>query len=169
MSLFSINSLHLIVSEIWARQDVKGQSHYGKVKSRSHHDVAHLHHPTNVPTTYQLLTHYGFQDIPLTTFLRSWLLQQGQRSMKATPRHYTPKPLTNISTKCQPSRGGLNMIDITHFISALKITWARRLYVNAETPWASLAKHYLGMINKMVLLGMLKVLLSNQIINFGLM
>ena len=49
--------------------------------------------------------------------------------------------------------GGLNMIDITHFISALKITWVRRLYVNAETPWASLAKHYLGMINKMVLLG----------------
>ena len=45
------------------------------------------------------------------------------------------------------------MIDITHFISALKITWVRRLYVNVETPWVSLAKHYLGMINKMVLLG----------------
>ena len=45
------------------------------------------------------------------------------------------------------------MINITHFISALKITWVRRLYVNTETPWASLAKHYLGMINKMLLLG----------------
>ena len=45
------------------------------------------------------------------------------------------------------------MIDITHFIFALKITWVRRLYVNAETPWASLAKHYLGMNNIMVLLG----------------
>ena len=56
--------------------------------------------------------------------------------------------------------GGLNMIDITYFISALKITWVRRLYVNLETPWASLAKHYLGVT-------MLKVLLSNQIIDFG--
>ena len=49
--------------------------------------------------------------------------------------------------------GELNMIDITPFISALKITLVRRLYVNAETPWASLAIHCLRMINKMVLLG----------------
>ena len=31
-----------------------------KVKSKSHHDVAHLHPLTNVPTKYQLPTHYGF-------------------------------------------------------------------------------------------------------------
>ena len=31
-----------------------------KVTSRSQHDVAHLHPPTNVPTKYQLLTPYGF-------------------------------------------------------------------------------------------------------------
>ena len=30
-----------------------------KVKSRSHHDVAHLHPPTSVPTKYQLPTPYG--------------------------------------------------------------------------------------------------------------
>ena len=40
--------------------DFIGQDHYGKVKSRSHHDVAHLHPLTNVPTKYQLPTPYGF-------------------------------------------------------------------------------------------------------------
>ena len=34
-----------------------------KVKSRSHHDVAHLQPITNVPTKYQLSTSYGFRDI----------------------------------------------------------------------------------------------------------
>ena len=42
------------------QQDFIGQGHYGKVKSRSHHDVAHLHPPTNVPTKYQLPTPCGF-------------------------------------------------------------------------------------------------------------
>ena len=31
------------------QQDFKGQGHYGKVKSRSHHDAAHLQPLTNVP------------------------------------------------------------------------------------------------------------------------
>ena len=39
-----------------------------KVKSRSHHDVAHLHLLTNVPTMYQLPTPYGFLDIARTRF-----------------------------------------------------------------------------------------------------
>ena len=56
MSLPSINFLHLTVSEIWSRQDFQTQGHYGKVKSRSHHDVAQLHPLTNVPTKYQLPT-----------------------------------------------------------------------------------------------------------------
>ena len=47
-----------------------------KVKSRSHHDVAHLHPLTNVPTKYQLPAPYGFRDIARTRFYRS--LQQGQ-------------------------------------------------------------------------------------------
>ena len=34
-----------------------------KVKSRSDHDVAHLHPLTNVPTKYQLPTPYSFRDI----------------------------------------------------------------------------------------------------------
>ena len=41
------------------QQDFKGQGHYEKVKSRSHHDVAHLHILINVPTKYQLPTPYG--------------------------------------------------------------------------------------------------------------
>ena len=53
------------------QQDFKGQGHYDKVKSRSHHDVAHLHPLTNVPTKYQLLTPYGFRDIARTRFYRS--------------------------------------------------------------------------------------------------
>ena len=42
-----------------------------KVKSRSHHDVAHLNPLTNVTTTYQLPTPYGFQDIARTRIFRS--------------------------------------------------------------------------------------------------
>ena len=39
-----------------------------KVKSRSDHDVAHLHPLTNVPTKYQLPTPYGFRDIARTNY-----------------------------------------------------------------------------------------------------
>ena len=38
------------------QQDFKGQGHYDKVKSGSHHDAAHLQPLTNVPTKYQLPT-----------------------------------------------------------------------------------------------------------------
>ena len=51
-----------------------------KVRSRSHHDVLHLHPLANVPTQYQLPTQYGFRDISRTRFYRSKSLQQGQRS-----------------------------------------------------------------------------------------
>ena len=37
-----------------------------KVKSRSHHNIVHLHHLTNVPTKYG---HYGFQDIAGQDFI----------------------------------------------------------------------------------------------------
>ena len=66
MSLPSINFLHHTVAEIHPGQDFKGQGHYGKVKSRSHHDVTHIHTLTNVPTKYQLPTPYGFRDIAWT-------------------------------------------------------------------------------------------------------
>ena len=70
MSLPSINFLHLTVSKIYPGQDFIGQGHYGKVKSRSHHDVAHLHPLTNVPTKYQLPTPYVSEIQPGQTFSR---------------------------------------------------------------------------------------------------
>ena len=60
------------------QQEFKGQGHYDKVKSRSHHDAAHVQPLTNVPTKYQLPTPYGFRDIARTRFYRSRSLQQGQ-------------------------------------------------------------------------------------------
>ena len=60
------------------QQDFKGQGHYDKVKSRSHHDVAHLHPLTNVPNKYQLPTPHGFRDIARTRFYRSRSLRKGQ-------------------------------------------------------------------------------------------
>ena len=58
--MLHINFLHLMVAEIYPGQEFQTQGHYGKVKSRSDHDVAHLHPPTNVPAKYQLPTPYGF-------------------------------------------------------------------------------------------------------------
>ena len=51
------------MAELWF-----GCFEYSKVKSRSDHDVAHLHPLTNVPTKYQLPTPYGFRDIARTRF-----------------------------------------------------------------------------------------------------
>ena len=50
VSLSSINFQHITVSEIWPRQDLIRQGHYGKVKSMSHHYVAHLQTPINAPS-----------------------------------------------------------------------------------------------------------------------
>ena len=49
--------------------------------------------------------------------------------------------------------GGLNMIGLDTFVSAMKITWICRLYNNFEAPWAKVVKLYLGSINKIILLG----------------
>ena len=68
-----------------------------KVKSRSHHDVAHLQPLTNVSTKYQLPTPHGFQDIARTRFLNSRSLKQGQRSNQGhtmTLHSYTPQPMS---------------------------------------------------------------------------
>ena len=88
MSLPSINFLHLTVSEIYPGQDFIGEGHYGKVKSRSHHDVAHLQPLTNGHTKYQLPTPYGFRDIAWTRFSNSRSLRQGQ--IKVRPLRCTP-------------------------------------------------------------------------------
>ena len=77
------------------QQDFKGQGHYNKVnvKSRSHHDAAHLQPLTNVPSKYQRPTPHGFRDIARTRFYRSRSLRQGQRSNQGqtmTLHTYTP-------------------------------------------------------------------------------
>ena len=89
----NVNFIHLTVSEIKPGQDLIGQGHYGKVKSRSNHDIAHLHPLTNVPIKYQLPTPYGFRDIAWIRFYSSWSLRQDQRSNQGhtmTLYTYTP-------------------------------------------------------------------------------
>ena len=104
MFLPNINSLHLTVSKIQPGQDFIGQDHYGKVKSRSHHDVAHLQLPTNVPTKYQIPTPKGFRDIAQTRFYTSNIKVTMARS-KIKLRSYHDvahlHPLTNVPTKYQ--------------------------------------------------------------------
>ena len=83
MPLPNINFLHSTVSEIYPGQDFIGQGHYRKVKSRSDHDIAHLHPLTNVHNKYQLPIPYGLRDIARTKFSNSRSLRQGQ--IKVTP------------------------------------------------------------------------------------
>ena len=82
---FLMNSnMTLTVLNLHQKTDPKVQQEFlkvkvtttrSKVKSRSHHDAAHLHPLTNVPTKYQLPTPYGFRDIARTRFYRSRSLQ----------------------------------------------------------------------------------------------
>ena len=90
MSQASINCLHQFLTYI-PGQDFIGQGHYGKVKPRSHHEVAPLYPITNVPTKDQLPTPYSFRYIARTGFSNSRSLQvKGQ--IKVIPWHYTPSP-----------------------------------------------------------------------------
>ena len=93
MSLPNINFLYLTVSDIYSPDKilkVKVTTVRSKVKSTSHHQVAHLQTLTN-----------GFRDIVLTRYLRSRSLQQGHRSNQGTTSHCTLNPLTNVPTKYQ--------------------------------------------------------------------
>ena len=74
-----------------------------KVKSRSDHDVTHLHLQTNVPTKYQLSTPYGFWDTALTNFfppparppiLTPWVKTIPRQPLRAVGEN--PKPTLNI-------------------------------------------------------------------------
>ena len=117
MSLPSINFLHLTDSMIYPGQDFIGQGHYGKVKSRSRHDVAHLQILTNVPTKYQLPTPYGFRDIARTCFYRSRSLT-ARSNVKSRSHHDVAHlhPLTNVPTKYQlPTPYGFRDIGQTNF------------------------------------------------------
>ena len=71
-----------------------------KVKSRSDHDVAHLHLLTNVPTKYQLPTPYGFRDIAWTRFIGQGDYGKVKGQIKVTPWHCIPTP----SNQC-PKKG----------------------------------------------------------------
>ena len=61
-----------------------------KVKSRSHHEVAHLQPRTNVPIKYQLPTPYGFQDMARQDFIGQGHYSKAKGQIKVTPRHCTP-------------------------------------------------------------------------------
>ena len=68
-----------------------------KIKSLSHHDVAHLQPPTNVPIKYELSTPYSFRGIARSRFKRSRLQRQGQRSNQGdttTFHTYNPQPMS---------------------------------------------------------------------------
>ena len=124
MSLPSVNLLHLTeyksldkISKLMVNMTKS------KVKSRSHHKVAHLHPLTNVPTKYQLPTPYNFRDIAWTRFYKSGSPQQGQRSnqdhtmtLHTYPPPPTPHPPTNVPTKYQlPTFYGFRDIAQTRF------------------------------------------------------
>ena len=47
------------------------------------------------------------------------------------------------------SKGGMNMVDINNFITALKTTWIRRMYLNNDAPWVHLATHYIRSVSKL--------------------
>ena len=71
-----------MASEIESRQDFQTQCQCDTVKSRSHHDVAHLHPLTNVPTKYKLPTPYGFCDTAWTNFFPPPALPSGHHGGK---------------------------------------------------------------------------------------
>ena len=70
-----------------------------KVKSRSHHDFAHLQPLTNVPTKYQLPTPYGFQNIARTRFYTSGHYGKVKSRSDHDVAHL--HPLTNVCIKYQ--------------------------------------------------------------------
>ena len=109
MSITSINFLHLLRFPRYTAST--------KVKSRSHHDVAHLLPPTNVLTKYQLPTPYSFRNIAQTRFYRSRSLRQGSKVKSRS--HYDIAhlhPLTNVPTKYQlPTPYGFRDIARTRF------------------------------------------------------
>ena len=93
-----------------------------KKKSRSLHEVSHLHPLTNDRTTYQLSTPYTFRDIAQTRFYRSRSLWQGQRSNQGhtmTMHTYYPQPM------CHPS---INFLHLTvSEIARTRFYWSRSL------------------------------------------
>ena len=102
-----------------------------KVKSRSHHDVLHLHTLANVPTKYQLPKPYGFRDIAQTRFYRSRSLCK----VKSRPHHDVAHlhPLTNVPTKYQlPTPYSFRDIAQTRFYRSRSLQHSQ----TKVTPWS---------------------------------
>ena len=92
-----------------------------KVKSRSHHDVLHLHTLANVPIKYQLPTPYGFRDMARTRFYRS--------KVKSSSDHDVAHlhPLTYVPTKYQlPTPYGFRDIARTRFYKSRSLRQGQR-------------------------------------------
>ena len=51
------------------------------------------------------------------------------------------------------SMGGLNMVEISKFISALKVTWVHRMYLNNDAPWVNLASYHIKTVSLLFKLG----------------
>ena len=100
MSLPSSNFLHLLISEIGSDKilKVKVTTAWSKVKSRSHHEIAHLHTLTNVATTYQLPTPYCLSDVARTRFSTSSSLRQGQIKITPTSPNQCPYQVPTFYT-----------------------------------------------------------------------
>ena len=131
MSLTSINFLHLLQFPRYSPDqvlEVKFTMASTKVKSRSHHDVAHLLPPTNVLTKYQLPTPYSFRNIAQTRFYRSRSLRQGSK-VKSKSHHDVAhlQLLTNVPTKYQlPTHYGFGDIAWTRFYRSRSLQQGQR-------------------------------------------
>ena len=86
-----------MVSEIQPGQDFIGQGHYGKVKSRSQHDVAHLLPPRNVPPSINFLYLTVSEIQPGQDFIG----QGHYGKVKSRSHHDVAHLLTHVPTKYQ--------------------------------------------------------------------
>ena len=97
-------------------QGFKGQGHYDKVKSRSHHDAAYLQPLTNVPTQYQLPIYSPDKifKLKVTTASRTRSIVKSRSDHDVAHLHI----LTNV-----PSRDSLPSINFLHLM--VKVTTTR--------------------------------------------
>ena len=98
-----------------------------KVKSRSHHDVAHLHPLTNVPTKYQLPTPYSFRNIAREDFQTQG--HYGRSKVKSRSHHDVAhlQLLSNVPTKYQlPTPNGFRDIARTRLSNSRSLRQGQR-------------------------------------------
>ena len=129
MSLPGINFLHLTISEIWPGQDFKGQGHYGRVKSKSHHDFVHTPPPPN-KCPYQVSTSYTsrFPRYSVDKILKV-KVTTARSKVKSRSHHdivHLPT-LTNVPTKYQPpTPNGFRDIARTRFYRSRSLQQGQR-------------------------------------------